>query len=376
MTQLFRVSIPVRNLDVAERFYGRLLGNSGERISPAWHYFQFGQAILACHNAAAEGSKTPHAPHTEPLCIAVDENLQQLVIRAQNLGGLQSETTVTRLESGEVGFRLRDPFGNALLLVDARTMQWGRGSRSAVAQTAPMLPEAPVLMFERDFLNAVKGGELSRVKELLSLDPDLISATDAAGVSALMLAAYKRHEAMAAYLLGLHPRLSVWEAAAFGAQTELLEILGQLPEQANAHAVDGYLPLGLAAFFGHADCVRLLLDRGAEVNAVSHNPMHARPLHSACTQAPAARALPVVQLLLRAGAEVNVGKSGGHTPLHLAVNRDECALAEMLLNAGADPLMRANDARCAWDIARLRGHAPMLTLFERYLSRLPQFAAA
>lgn len=369
MTQLFRVSIPVRNLDVAERFYGRLLGNSGERIGLGWHYFHFGQAVLACHNAAAEGETNLPAPHTEPLCIAVDDNLEQLLIRARNLGALQSETSVTRQTNGEVAFRLRDPFGNVLMLVDARTMQWGRGSRAVAAEARPMLPEAPVLMFERDFLNAVKGGELSRVKELLSLDPDLISAKDAAGVSALMLAAYKRHEAVAAYLRGLHPRLSIWEAAAFGAQDELLEILRQSPDQINAHAVDGYLPLGLAAFFGHADVVRLLLDRGAQVNAVSHNPMHARPLHSAVTQAPAARALPVVQLLLRAGAEVNIGKSGGHTPLHLAVNRDECQLAEALLNAGADPQLCANDGRSPWGVARLRGHEPMLALFERYLRK-------
>lgn len=371
MTQLFRVSIPVRNLEAATRFYGSLLGHSGERISPAWHYFQFGQAILACHHAAAEGGAVSIPPHSAPLCIAVDDHIEQLLIRARALGAIDTDTSAKIQPNGEYGFRLRDPFGNALMLVDARTMQWGRG---AAPRVAPMdfgpISDGPVLMFQRDFLNAVKGGELARVKELLSLDPDLVQSQDAAGVSALMLAAYKRHEAVATYLLGLRSRLSVWEAAAFGVQAELLENLRHTPDQVNAHAVDGYLPLGLAAFFGHADCVRLLLDRGAQVNAVSHNAMHARPVHSAMTQAPAARALPVLQLLLRAGAELNVGKSGGHTPLHLVVNRDECALAEMLLSCGADMELRANDGRSAWDVARQRAHPAMLALFEGYRRKL------
>lgn len=376
MTQLFRVTIPVRNIDAAARFYSSLLGNAGERISPAWHYFTFGQAILACHNAAAEGPAMPGTPHSEPLCIAVDENLEQLLIRARNMGGVDTDVGVTRYPNGEVGFYLRDPFGNLLMLIDARTMQWGSGGNRAAKEEAPKFTlgavslEAPMLMFERDFLNAVKGGELLRVKELLALDPDLIKARDAAGVSALMLAAYKRHENVASYLLGLHPVLSIWEAAAFGDQSALLEILQVTPDKINAHAVDGYLPLGLAAFFGHTDCVRLLLDRGAKVNAVSNNPMHARPLHSAVTQAPAIRALPVIQLLLRAGAEPNVGKSGGYTPLHLVVNRDECGLAEVLLRNNADMDLRANDNRSAWDVARLRAHAPMLALLDSYRHKL------
>jgi uncharacterized protein len=362
MAQLFRVSIPVRDLELATRFYSSLLGIAGERVAPGWHYFRYGQALLACHDAAAEGGR-PAAGHAEPLCLGVDEPLEQLLIRATEIGAQQLDRTIQRLPTGEVAVRMRDPFGNALWLIDSRTMFWGRG-RSA-SQTQPAF-EAPVLLFQRDFLNAVKGGELERVKELLALDSELIDCTDAAGVSALMLAAYKRQEAVGAFLLSMRSHISLWEAAAYGRRTVLAALLRESTEQVNAPAIDGYLPLGLAAFFGHADCVELLLMHGAEVNAVSRNAMHVRPLHSAVTQAPAARALPVVQQLLHAGADVNVTKSGGYTPLHLAVNRDECELAETLLCFGADIHQRAGDGRSAWDVARTRGFARMLALLQTF----------
>jgi uncharacterized protein len=366
MAQLFRVSIPVRDIDLATRFYSSLLGIAGERVAPGWHYFRYGQALLACHDATAEGGR-PSGSHAEPLCLAVDEPLEQLLIRAGEIGAQQMDSTIQRLSTGEVALRMRDPFGNALWLIDSRTMFWGRGR--AASQALPAAFEAPVLLFQRDFLNAVKGGELDRVQELLALDPELIDCTDAAGVSALMLAAYKRQEAVGAYLLATRSHLTVWEAAAYGRRTALMALLRQSPDQVNMPAIDGYLPLGLAAFFGHADCVEFLLMHGAEVNAVSRNAMHVRPLHSAVTQAPAERALPVVQLLLRAGAEVNVQKSGGYTPLHLAVNRDECELAETLLCFGADMLARAGDGRSAWDVARVRGHARMLALLQNYQAK-------
>lgn len=372
MTQLFRVTIPVGNLDEAVQFYRALLGTPGERISPAWHFFQYGSALLACHDAVADGELRAQPPHTEPLFIAVDGNIAQFLVRAQNLGFKHLDPAVSRLPTGETGFRVHDPFGNALCLVDSRTMQWGR---SRVVETSVSAADMPVLVFQRDFLNAVKGGELARVKELLALDPDLAETTDSAGVSALMLAAYKRHDRVATHLLGLREELSIWEAAALGARSSLLQLLNKSPQLAYAPAVDGYLPLGLAAYFGQADCVQLLLDRGADANAVSRNAMQARPLHSAVTQAATERALPVVQMLLRAGAEVNIGKSGGYTPLHLAVNRDEDQLVDLLLCFGASMDLRAGDGRSPADIARTRGNAKILALFSAYSAKQASIAA-
>jgi len=37
----------------------------------------------------------------------------------------------------------------------------------------------------------------------------------------------------------------------------------------NAVSSDGFSPLGLASFFGHADTVKLLLDRGADTKGAA-----------------------------------------------------------------------------------------------------------
>ena len=376
MTQVFRVTLPVNDLNLAVRFYTGVLGLDGERVSAGWHYFKCGSVMLACHNAAAEREPVAVA-HQSPLFIALDDRLDHIIIRARNHGATLLDAEVTRLPTGESGFRMRDPFGNALWIVEARSMQWGRGNgRGPTDVWRPQTAETPVMLFQRDFLNAVKGGELARMKELLALDPQLASCTDASGVSALMLAAYKRHQEVAAHLLTHIHDLSVWEAAAMGEVHVLKVMLQQDPALARTHAVDGYLPLGLAAFFGHADCVRLLIEQGADVNAVSRNAMHVRPLHSAVTQAPSERALPVVQLLVDAGAEINVGKSGGYTPLHLAVNRDEYELAELLLCYGADMNHRAGDGRSALDVVRVRKNQSLMALFEAHQAKQSSAARA
>ena len=51
----------------------------------------------------------------------------------------------------------------------------------------PKAAASNVMLFEKDFLNAVKGGEMARVKELIALDPDLAFISDASGISVLLL---------------------------------------------------------------------------------------------------------------------------------------------------------------------------------------------
>jgi catechol 2,3-dioxygenase-like lactoylglutathione lyase family enzyme len=40
MTNLFRVIVPVADIERAARFYGGVLGSSGQRVSPGGHYFK------------------------------------------------------------------------------------------------------------------------------------------------------------------------------------------------------------------------------------------------------------------------------------------------------------------------------------------------
>jgi catechol 2,3-dioxygenase-like lactoylglutathione lyase family enzyme len=56
MAALYRVILPVTDIEAAARFYGALLGEPGQRVSSGRHYFKGdGGAILACYDPLADG---------------------------------------------------------------------------------------------------------------------------------------------------------------------------------------------------------------------------------------------------------------------------------------------------------------------------------
>jgi ankyrin repeat protein len=100
----------------------------------------------------------------------------------------------------------------------------------------------------------------------------------------------------------------------------------------NARSADGFTLLHLAAFFGGAEAVRVLLAAGAPPDADAVNRFRVRPLHSAS----AARDLEAAQALLAAGADPNLAQQGGYTALHTAAHNGHFELVRLLLEHGAD----------------------------------------
>src|SRR5256885_2868760 len=103
----------------------------------------------------------------------------------------------------------------------------------------------------------------------------------------------------------------------------------------------GDTPLHLAAAGLRYDAARALLAAGTPVNAV--NRRGAAALHYACdprplspTWNPAAQQR-IIELLVSAGATVDLPDRGGVTPLHRAVRARSPAAVAALLSAGADP---------------------------------------
>ena len=94
--------------------------------------------------------------------------------------------------------------------------------------------------------------------------------------------------------------------------------------------------LHLAAAWNHTGIVRLLLDRGAQADAVADDPYVATPL-CACINANEALCLPTVHLLLERGANPNRFDGNAEGPLHKAVAAGNVPVLRTLLAAGADP---------------------------------------
>jgi ankyrin repeat protein len=208
---------------------------------------------------------------------------------------------------------------------------------------------------------AVKAGDVGALAELLAADPSLAAAHDENGVSLRLLACYHRRAEMLAMLRDAGPPLDIFEATALpGAEARAAELLAAEDGLARAFSSDGFTPLHLASFFGRLDMVKLLLVRGAEVNAVARNPMAVQPLHSAT----ALRDGAIIALLLDHGADVNARQAGGWTPLHAAAVFGDLPLVEMLMNRGAAD--RANDqGKTALDLAVEKGHAQVADRLRR-----------
>lgn len=187
-------------------------------------------------------------------------------------------------------------------------------------------------------------------------------------ISAVLRAVYSGHREELAALLATRPTLDVFEAAAIGDAARVRELIDADPTLVNAYASDGFHPLGLASFFRHADVVRLLIERGADVAAPARNPLRVTALHSAVATDAAPVDHEIVRALVAAGAPVNATHQGGGTPLHTAAFTGDLASIEVLLERGADPLLRLDDGKTVIEVAHERGHAEAARLLESALT--------
>jgi ankyrin repeat protein len=180
---------------------------------------------------------------------------------------------------------------------------------------------------------SIKAGDIDAVRAAVKDDPSLAAARDDDGRSAVRAALYIHNQKLADVLLEAKPELDVFDAAAAGDVDRLTELLDADSDLVGTFSEDGYTPLHFAAFFDRGKAVRLLLDRGADVAAVSRNDMEVQPLHSAV----AANSRDVAAALLIAGADPNAKQQGGFTPLMGAEqNEKEGDMVRLLMDHGAE----------------------------------------
>jgi ankyrin repeat protein len=208
------------------------------------------------------------------------------------------------------------------------------------------------------FHDCIKSGDLASVRAMLAGDPTLLDQRNESGQPAFLLASYYQQADVADYLLTLKPYLDIYLATVAGRVDEMLGALDNDHSLLESHSSDGWTPLHLAAFFGRQEAAAALLARGANVDSRSTNHMRNTPLHAAA----AGRRFPVVQLLLKNGADVNATQSGGWTALHGAAQSGDRALVELLLAHRAHVHPRAENGQTALDLALLKGHQEIAEL--------------
>lgn len=208
---------------------------------------------------------------------------------------------------------------------------------------------------------AIQAGDAATVTDLIEARAELLSAQSPSGLSPLLFAAYYHRPQMAALLIELGAPVSVFEAAATGAESRLHAALAADPSLLHTISPDGFSLLGLSAFFGHTLVARDLIMLGADVNAPSQNAMNVTPLHSAVAGDHAGLA----RLLLDAGASVHAVQHGGYTPLHSAAQNGNLALARWLLERGASPDARTDDGHSPLDLARQNEHQGVVAFLDQ-----------
>lgn len=121
--RLFRVIVPVNDIDKAEEFYSNLLDIAGKRVSPGRHYFNCHGTILACFDPRADTDNFDLGPNPDHIYLSV-ENLQEVYDRAVKLKSEILDPIATR-PWGEQSFYMKDPFGNKLCFVNNKTVFTG-----------------------------------------------------------------------------------------------------------------------------------------------------------------------------------------------------------------------------------------------------------
>lgn len=168
-----------------------------------------------------------------------------------------------------------------------------------------------------DFFRAIKQDEEAQVIALLNrgFDPN---TSDPAGVSGLMLA-MKESAFKVAKVLVNHPKIRI-------------ELRNAADES----------PLMMAALKGEMALCQLMIRKGADVNKPGW-----APLHYAATSGH----LEIMRLLLDAHAYIDAASPNNTTPLMMAAHYGTPVAVKLLLEAGADPMLKNDLGLTAIDFA-------------------------
>ncbi|XP_071425688.1 ankyrin repeat and SOCS box protein 11 isoform X2 [Pithys albifrons albifrons] len=164
--------------------------------------------------------------------------------------------------------------------------------------------------------------------------------------------------------------------ACLGGHVACAKVLLENGAQVNAVTIDGITPLFNACCSGSAACVNMLLEFGAkpqpgnhlaspiheavkrghrecmeillahEVDIDQEDLQHGTPLYVACMY----QRTDCVKKLLQLGANVNMGKRSD-TPLHAAARKSSVEVVVLLTDYGANPKCRNAEHKCALDLA-------------------------
>lgn len=215
--------------------------------------------------------------------------------------------------------------------------------------------------------NAVMASDQRRVAYLLEKKHASVSAQDLQGETPLHHAIIMSEPSMVTFLIahGADPNerdRDGWTpmmTAAYVDSPEDVKVLAAKGADPNALSKQNLSALGIAAQYGKNEAAVALLDAGADA---------AKPIgeggYTALMLATANNSEPLVQALIKKGADVNAKNSGGVTALMIAAANGRADLVELLVRAGANVKAQTERGDTALSIAREKGDPKVIKLLD------------
>ncbi|XP_028742573.1 ankyrin repeat and KH domain-containing protein 1 isoform X8 [Peromyscus leucopus] len=224
---------------------------------------------------------------------------------------------------------------------------------------------------------AASGGYVNIIKILLNAGAEINSRTGSKlGISPLMLAAMNGHVPAVKLLLDMGSdinaqietnRNTALTLACFQGRAEVVSLLLDRKANVEHRAKTGLTPLMEAASGGYAEVGRVLLDKGADVNA----PPVPSSRDTALTIAADKGHYKFCELLINRGAHIDVRNKKGNTPLWLASNGGHFDVVQLLVQAGADVDAADNRKITPLMSAFRKGHVKVVQYLVKEVNQFP-----
>lgn len=194
---------------------------------------------------------------------------------------------------------------------------------------------------DNKLINCAGNGDLEGVKEALKNGANVDSTEPQIGATALI-------------------------AASICGNNDIIKLLLEKGAEVNAVDKNAFTPLMYSATSGNAGAVKLLLDKKADVDSIS------LVLETPLFRAAGNGHTEVVKLLLEKGADANAQSQEGSTALMLAADNGHTEIVKLLLEKGARKnIKHPYSYKIAYDYARRNGHSEIEELLKPEVEAAP-----
>jgi|GEM_PF-516294 len=228
---------------------------------------------------------------------------------------------------------------------------------------------------ETRLLEAVGRYDVETVRAMLKKDPSLAQRTKSPGrrSTLLVVAAFINYDGeyfwppgkneVLKEVLRYLPPTDAWEACIVGDFAKAKTFLDKDSDAIRSEK-SGWSTLHAAAYSGNVELVKLLISRGANIEAIAKTKYKNTPLHTAMLT----RQYEVARALVLAGADINHA-DGNYTALHDAARQGNAEIARFFIEHGADPNARTDRGETPVSAARSHGHPELAAELEKLAAK-------